>query len=127
MTIRAVLVPQPETVYLNPIIGVIQLLTARGQDVAVYSPHDLREHLTKAGLDTPTYSVPVAADAPSRSGRTKDLTARFEDRRWLLRWYEYAMLGVVQQHIAPLRTAIATFRPDVICVDPTMYAGAIVG
>jgi UDP:flavonoid glycosyltransferase YjiC (YdhE family) len=110
----------PEKGHLHPYIGPAQRLQAAGAEVSFHAFGDLSQPLARAGL--------VFAGEPveeSAAHRGAEFAARVADAAWLRRWIEALLIDAVPPQIDPLRRAIARFRPDVVAIDPMLYAAAI--
>jgi UDP:flavonoid glycosyltransferase YjiC (YdhE family) len=115
----------PEKGHLHPYIGPAQWLTEQGVEVAFYAERDLAAPLAAAGL-------PQFVGTP-RSGPPPDLevtrgaafAAHVADPAWLRRWIESLLVDAAAAQVEPLRRAITRLAPDVVAIDPMVYAAAI--
>jgi MGT family glycosyltransferase len=123
---RVLLVVFPEPGHLHVPVCVAQRLAGAGHPLAFFAQHDLRERLTRAGLDAPTFFVGDPPPWQAAGARTRAVGRVLADPRWRARWMRKVFLGSVPAQLTALRACVASFRPDVLCVDPMAYAGAIV-
>jgi zeaxanthin glucosyltransferase len=118
---RFLFATSPESGHLNPLLGILQHLDGTGHALACYSPSRASDRLEAAGIRIRTYgdaSRPAPVDSAA-------LQRRLRDPRWIDRFLQIAMFDPVPRQVEDLRAAIRDFHPDVVAVDPTLYAGAI--
>jgi MGT family glycosyltransferase len=111
-----------EVGHVNPFVGIARALVANGHEVAVHSTRSFESQFARAGVRARWYRDGVA-DAPVAS--PQQMAARMRNLRWLRGWYELA-LRTLPASVQTIRSTVRDFRPDVICVDPLIAAGAIV-
>jgi len=118
---RFLFVTIPEKGHLHPLIGPAQRLQEAGAAVAFYAPYDLREALARAGLDTF-----LGPGTPAPAGhRGEAFAARVADPAWLRAWIRSLLLDATPAGVEPIRAAIRAWRPDVVALDPMVYAAVI--
>lgn len=118
---RFLFVTIPEKGHLHPLIGPAQRLQEAGAAVAFHAPYDLREALARAGLDTF-----LGPDTPAPAGhRGEAFAARVADPAWLRAWIRSLLLDATPAGVEPIRAAIRAWRPDVVALDPMVYAAVI--
>lgn len=112
----------PEKGHLNPYIGPAQAMQAAGAEVVVHAAADVSASLAAAGLDR--FVGPRAA-APSEAHRGAAFAERVRDPAWLRTWIRALLVDAAEADIEPLRQVIRDVRPDVVVIDPMVYAAAI--
>lgn len=111
----------PEKGHINPYIGPAQALQARGGEVAFWASADISSQLRAAGIAT--FLGP--ATPPSHALRGAEFAERVRDAGWLRTCIESMLLGSVDADPSTLRGVIRTYAPDVVAIDPMLYAAAI--
>lgn len=120
---RALFCVVSEKGHLNPAIGPAQWLETEDVKVAFYAPFDIREQLDRAGR---FHFLGPHVDAPSDDVRRGAAFAdNVRDRAWLRRWIHTLLIGNVADQVIAIQRAIQDWQPDVIIIDPLMYAAAI--
>jgi zeaxanthin glucosyltransferase len=112
----------PEKGHVNPTIGPAQALRDAGVDVTFHAPGDISAQLASAGL--PRFVGPEGTPdaAPNRGSLFAE---RVRDAAWLRSWIKALLVDNAGRDVAPLREVIRRVRPDVVVVDPLVYASAI--
>jgi zeaxanthin glucosyltransferase len=120
---RALFCVVPEKGHVNPCIGPAQRLRARGIDVAFYAHDDMGDQLERAG---PFAFLGPRVQAP-RNGlhRGAEFAANVRNGAWLRRWIRALLIDHVPAQVESMRTAMRSWRPDVVVIDPLLYAAAI--
>jgi UDP:flavonoid glycosyltransferase YjiC (YdhE family) len=120
---RILFISIPEKGHLNPMIGPGVYLRDRGHTVAFFASRDVSAQLRAAGLD----SVPeMLAQLPPAAENRGDVFARkVRTRDWLRGWIKQLLVEQAEEQIEPLRKVIRNFQPDVVVVDPMIYAAII--
>lgn len=112
----------PEKGHLNPCIGPAQRLVDAGLEVAFHAPFDLSATLAVAGLHfLGEHRPPPAADR--REGAL--FASNVRDVTWLRNWIKQMLVDSVEDGIGLIERAIARFAPDILVLDPMLYAAAI--
>lgn len=113
----------PERGHVNPCIGPALALKGAGHAVAFHAPGDIRPQLQAAGG--------FACFGPSESPRPADwrrgaaFAAQVRDPAWLREWVRSLLIDNVGAEVERIRDSIRAWRPDVVVIDPLLYAGAI--
>jgi zeaxanthin glucosyltransferase len=113
----------PEKGHLHPMIGPAQRLRDAGADVAFYAPHDLSEALARAGLDT--FLGPRSRALAPDANRGARFAAQVADPAWLRAWIRALLVDAAPAEVEPVRAVIRAWRPDVVALDPMVYAAVI--
>lgn len=125
MRVLAAVFPQPG--HFHAFVGVAQALERAGHEVVFFCPEDLGPRLKRAGLRAPCFSPPgLTREAKPTALRSADLGVRLRRPNWARRFYAQALLGPVAVQVEALRAVAREVKPDVLCTDPLLYAGAIV-
>lgn len=111
----------PEKGHVNPYIGPMQALQAGGADVYAHAPANIAPQLSAAGI---TNFVGETV-APSGLHRGSDFADSVRDPLWLRHWIKRLLVDEAEAAIEPLRGLIRSLRPDVVAIDPMIYAAAI--
>lgn len=112
----------PEQGHLNPMIAPAEHLQAAGAEVAFHAASDLSAPLARAGL---TFVGSREPGPPPERRRGEAFAAQVRDAAWLRRWIRGLLVDAVPDEVPRLRRAIAVERPDVVAIDPMVYAAAI--
>ncbi|MET0255743.1 MAG: glycosyltransferase [Luteibacter sp.] len=113
----------PERGHVNPCIGPALALKGSGHAVAFHAPGDIRPQLQAAGG--------FACFGPDESPRPADwrrgatFAAQVRDPAWLREWVRSLLLDNVGVEVERIRDSIRKWRPDVVVIDPLLYAAAI--
>jgi zeaxanthin glucosyltransferase len=113
----------PERGHVNPCIGPALALKAMDHSVAFHASGDIRPQLQRAGefeCFGPVES-PRAADWRRGAGFARQVS----DPVWLREWVRSLLLDAVPGEIDRVRETIRAWRPDVVVIDPLLYAAAI--
>ncbi len=110
----------PEKGHLNPYIGPAQALQRLGAEVVFHAPADISEQLAAAGIHRF-----VGSRAPLPGDRGAAFAGQVRDAAWLRQWIKALLVDAVADAIEPLRAVIRDVRPDVVAIDPMIYAAAI--
>lgn len=119
---RVLFVLYEQAGHFRPLSAVMKQLQARGHTLACYCPQDPSSQLAAAGIDAVGFGEPVRAGGGANG---VELTRRLGDVRWAERFLRMAVLEPLPRQVAAITAAIRTFRPDVVAVEPMLYAGAI--
>jgi UDP:flavonoid glycosyltransferase YjiC (YdhE family) len=111
----------PEKGHLHPMIGPAQRLRDAGATVAFYAPHDLSDTLARAGLGG--FLGPRMP--PPATHRGAAFAARVADPVWLRQWIRALLVDAAPAEVEPVRAVIRAWRPDVVALDPMVYAAVI--
>jgi MGT family glycosyltransferase len=111
--------------HVNPTIGPAQALRDAGVDVIFYAPADISAQLASAGLTRFVGEVGPAAAPDATPNRGALFAERVRDAAWLRSWIKALLVDTAGRDVAPLREVIRRVRPDVVVVDPLIYASAI--
>ena len=112
----------PEKGHINPTIGPAQALIERGAEVTVFADADISPQLQAAGIDR---FVGPRGRAPADAHRGASFARQVRDPSWLREWVRSLLLETVELSIPRMRELIAHLRPDVVALDPMLYAAAI--
>lgn len=112
----------PEKGHLNPYIGPAQALQELGIEVVFHAAADISAQLRAAGLDR--FVGPRGAAATDEN-RGATFAACVRDAAWLRRWIGGLLVDGVADAVEPLRAVLRAVRPDVVALDPMLYAAAI--
>lgn len=112
----------PEQGHLNPYIGPAQVLQESGVEVLFHASADISAQLRRAGLER-FVGPPGALAADVNRGAA--FAACVRDAAWLRRWIGGLLVDGVAAAVAPLRALLRELRPDVVALDPMLYAAAI--
>jgi len=112
----------PEKGHLNPYIGPAQALQATGHEVAFYAPADISAQLAAAGIDM---FVGPHKTTGGDAHRGRAFAERIRDAAWLREWIKSLLVDAADAQVAPLRAIIQAIQPDVVAIDPMVYAAAI--
>ncbi len=112
----------PEKGHLNPYIGPAQALLARGATVAFHAAADISPQLRSAGI---TDFVGDRIAPPGDSHRGAAFAERVRDPEWLQQWIKTLLVDAAEAQVEPLRAVIRAWRPDVVAIDPMVYAASI--
>ena len=112
----------PEKGHLNPYIGPAQALQALGAEVVFHAPGDISAQLAAAGL---AHFVGPRTAVPGDTHRGAAFAERVRDAGWLRQWIKTLLVDAAADSIEPLRAVIRDVRPDVVAIDPMVYAAAI--
>lgn len=113
----------PEKGHVNPCIGPAQHLQAADCEVAFYAPADISAQLDAAGA----FAFLGPRDTPERHGlsRGASFAANIRDSAWLRRWIHTLLIEQTPAQVDGLRAILRQWRPDVVVIDPLLYASAI--
>ena len=113
----------PEKGHLNPCIGPAQHLQALGHELSFYAPADICDQLSLAGN--------FAFLGPRHLPEQRDLSRgsyfaeKIQDAQWLHNWIRHLLLDGTPAMIDDLRRAMQQWKPDLVVIDPLLYASAI--
>lgn len=111
----------PEKGHVNPYIGPAQALAASGAEVLFHAAADISEQLAAAGL----LSFVGARERPKETHRGEAFAERVRDGEWLRGWIEALLVDAAAADVEPMRELLRRTRPDVVAIDPMVYAAAI--
>lgn len=113
----------PEKGHVNPCIGPAQHLRAAGFEVAFYAPADIREQLRGAGdfVFLGPHETPERHDI----SRGASFAANIRDADWLRHWIRTLLIDLAPAQTDGIRAVLRDWRPDVVVIDPLLYAAAI--
>lgn len=112
----------PEKGHLNPYIGPAQALQALGAEVVFHAPADISAQLRAAGIER--FVGPRTA-SPGDTHRGAAFAERIQDAGWLRQWIKSLLVDASYDAVEPLRALVRDLRPDVVAIDPMVYAAAI--
>jgi UDP:flavonoid glycosyltransferase YjiC (YdhE family) len=113
----------PERGHVNPCIGPALALKHGGHAVAFHAPGDIRAQLERAGGFA--CFAPVAPPRPADWRRGAGFARQVRDPAWLGEWVTSLLLDGVDAEVDAIRRSIHAWRPDVVVIDPLLYAAAI--
>jgi len=120
---RVLLVTTPEKGHVNPMAGVARWLLRSGHATAWLCLPEPSEQVNRLGVEQLRLSLPVSGpDLPMRGERIARIV---RDPPALAAWIRALLLDAVPVLIEPVREAIRRWRPDVIGLDPMLYAAII--
>lgn len=114
----------PEKGHVNPYIGPAQALADAGAEVILHAPADISDQLAAAGL-TERGSFVGPRTPPTHAHRGEAFAERVRDREWLRAWIKTLLVDAAEEAVEPLREVLRRTRPDVVAIDPMVYAAAI--
>lgn len=112
----------PEKGHLNPYIGPAQAMQAMGVEVVFHATADLSAPLAAAGIER---FVGPRTSVPSDAHRGAGFAERVRDAAWLRGWIRSLLVDAAEPEVEPLQRVIRDVRPDVVVIDPMVYAAAI--
>lgn len=113
----------PEKGHLNPCIGPAQHLRAQGCDVAFYAPADISDQLDAAGgFELLGPRTKLERHDISRGA---SFAANIQDAAWLRNWIRVLLVEQAPALVDAIRDILRAWRPDVVVIDPLLYASAI--
>lgn len=113
----------PERGHVYPYLGTARLLAREGHQVGFFAAHDLGPLLRELGFDQVFSAGPTP---PPDTNRGALFATRVRDRAWLRQWIAALLIDAVSSQVEPLERAVDAFAPDVIALDPMVYAAVIV-
>lgn len=113
----------PEKGHVNPCIGPAQHLQAADFEVAFYAPADISAQLDGAGQFA--FLGPRATPERHDLSRGASFAANIRDAAWLRRWIHTLLIEQAPALVDDIRAVLQTWRPDVVVIDPLLYASAI--
>jgi len=119
---RALFCVIPEKGHLNPYIGPAQALQALGVEVTFHAGADISAQLRVAGIER--FVGPRMAP-PTDTHRGALFAERVRDAAWLRQWIKTFLVDAVDDSVEPLRALVRDTSPDVVAIDPMVYAAAI--
>lgn len=111
----------PEKGHTNPMIGPAQALQDQGAEVVFHAETDIADQLLLAGIQR--FVGPGIAPPPPNRGAA--FVAQIRDAAWLRQWIREMLVDTAEARVEPLREVIRDVRPDVVAIDPMIYAAAI--
>ncbi len=113
----------PEKGHLNPCIGPAQHLRDLGHEVAFYAPADIGAQLDAAG----GFAFLGPRETPERHdlSRGASFAASIRDADWLRHWIRTLLIDHAPALVDTLRPVLRDWQPDVVVIDPLLYAAAI--
>jgi len=111
----------PEKGHINPYIGPMQALRDAGAEVFVHAAANISPQLSAAGITNFVGEM----FAPSQTNRGPSFAECVRNPSWLRDWIKTLLVDEAEAGIEPLRALIRTLRPDVVAIDPMIYAAAI--
>lgn len=111
----------PERGHVNPYIGPAQVLSAGGVEVVFHASADISEQLAAAGMTSFAGSRAPAKETHRGEGFAK----RVRDPEWLRAWIKALLVDAARGDVEPMRDVLRRIRPDVVAIDPMVYAAAI--
>lgn len=113
----------PEKGHVNPCIGPAQHLQAADCEVAFYAPADISAQLEGAG----DFTFLGPRETPERHdlSRGASFAANIRDAAWLRRWIHTLLIEYTPAQVDGIRAVLRQWRPDVVVIDPLLYASAI--
>ena len=113
----------PEKGHVNPCIGPAQHLQAADCEVAFYAPADISAQLEGAGDFT--FLGPRKTPERHDLSRGASFAANIRDAAWLRRWIHTLLIEYTPAQVDGIRAILRQWRPDVVVIDPLLYASAI--
>jgi UDP:flavonoid glycosyltransferase YjiC (YdhE family) len=113
----------PEKGHVNPCIGPAQHLQAADVEVAFYAPADISAQLDAAGA----FAFLGPRETPERHdlSRGASFASNIRDAAWLRRWIHTLLIEYTPALVDGIRAVLRDWRPDVVVIDPLLYAAAI--
>ncbi|MBI0329274.1 glycosyltransferase [Burkholderia plantarii] len=113
----------PEKGHLNPCIGPAQHLRRAGHEVAFYAAADIGAQLDAAG----GFAFLGPRETPERHdlSRGASFAASIRDADWLRNWIRTLLIDHAPALVDAMRPVLHDWRPDVVVIDPLLYAAAI--
>jgi len=113
----------PERGHVNPCMGPALALKAMGHAVAFHAPGDIRHQVRRAG-EFECFG-PVESPRPADWRRSAEFAKQVRDPSWLREWVRSLLIDGVPAEIDRIRESIGRWRPDIVVIDPLLYAAAI--
>ena len=120
---RLLFIAIPEKGHLNPMIGPAVHLQRRGHAVAFYSAGEISGQLERVGLKQVAPGSARAQEAEVNRGER--FAEQVRDPLWLRSWIEALLVDGAEAQIPGIEKAIQLFQPDLLVLDPMIYAAAI--
>jgi zeaxanthin glucosyltransferase len=113
----------PEKGHVNPCIGPAQHLQAADCEVAFYAPADISAQLAGAG----SFTFLGPRETPERHdlSRGASFASNIRDAAWLRSWIHTLLIEQAPALVDGIRAVLQQWRPDVVVIDPLLYASAI--
>jgi zeaxanthin glucosyltransferase len=122
---RIVCLTIPEKGHLNPLLPTLRHLGARGHEVVVVAARDVVETVRAAGLMARTITLDLPPPPPDFITAGAAFAERLRDPVWLAGWIEALLIDAVSDQVPAIEAVLAAESPDVIVLDPMLYAGVI--
>ena len=114
----------PEKGHLNPLLPTLMRLEERGHEVIVAAARDLTHLVRAAGLVGRTLTLDVPPP-PHFVTNGAAFAQRLRDPSWLAGWIEALLIDAVPGQVPAIETVLAEEDPDVVVLDPMLYAAVI--
>ena len=115
----------PEKGHLNPLLPTLMRLEERGHEVIVAAARDLTHLVRAAGLVGRTLTLDVPPPPPHFVTNGAAFAQRLRDPSWLAGWIEALLIDAVPGQVPAIETVLAEEDPDVVVLDPMLYAAVI--
>jgi zeaxanthin glucosyltransferase len=112
----------PERGHLNPYIGPAQALQEAGVEVVFHAAADISLQLRAAGLES---FVGMRDQRSPDAHRGPAFAAAVRDPAWLRGWIKSLLVDTAARDVEPMSEVFRRSRPDVVALDPMVYAAAI--
>jgi MGT family glycosyltransferase len=122
---RIVCLTIPEKGHLNPLLPTLRHLEARGHAVAIAAARDVVETVRAAGLEARTITLDLPPPPPGFITAGAAFAERLRDPVWLAGWIEALLIDAVPGQVPAIEGVLRTEAPDVVVLDPMLYAGVI--
>ncbi|MBS2015553.1 MAG: glycosyltransferase family 1 protein [Deltaproteobacteria bacterium] len=113
----------PELGHIHPFLGAAEALARRDVRVSFWAPRDVRRALAPHGFSE--VHAPEGAPPPASEHRGAAFTELLADERRLRAWIRAMLVDGAEPLVAPIRAHLREHRPDVVVIDPMLYAAAI--
>jgi|GEM_PF-657438 len=115
----------PEKGHLHPLLPTLRHLEALGHDVVVAAARDVDSTVRAAGLRARTLTLAVPPPPAHFITAGAAFAEQLRDPVWLAAWIEALLIDAVPGQVPAMEAVLADERPDVVVLDPMLYAGAI--